>query len=176
MGFFSTQHYMCKDSLSLVPCFILSYRFYNFDEKLLKHNLIIHFCLISDFEYCSYNYRSFDIANHFLEWVYDYTNEDKPFFYSKPENYPTEEQRLTFIKAYLKEQGSKEDPTTILKEVEVMSLASHFFWCLWSIVNAETSKIPFGYWEYGVTRLEAYFKLKKSINLPAVKRKIDSVE
>jgi choline/ethanolamine kinase len=34
----------------------------------------------------------------------------------------------------------------IVKEVEAFTLASHFFWSLWSIVNAQVSKIPFGYW------------------------------
>ena len=34
----------------------------------------------------------------------------------------------------------------IIKEVEAFTLASHFFWSLWGIVNAQVSKIPFGYW------------------------------
>ena len=25
-----------------------------------------------DYEFASYNYRGFDIANHFNEWMYDY--------------------------------------------------------------------------------------------------------
>ena len=28
--------------------------------------------VLIDFEFSSYNYRSFDIANHFNEWMYDY--------------------------------------------------------------------------------------------------------
>ena len=28
--------------------------------------------VLIDFEFSSYNYRGFDIANHFNEWMYDY--------------------------------------------------------------------------------------------------------
>ncbi|ERL85362.1 hypothetical protein D910_02782, partial [Dendroctonus ponderosae] len=71
--------------------------------------------MIIDFEYCSYNYRGFDIANHFIE-------------------------------AYLNEKGSREQPKKLLKEVEVFTLATNFFWSLWAFINADTSEIPFGYW------------------------------
>lgn len=50
--------------------------------------------MIIDFEYCAYNYRGFDIANHFLEWTFDYTNEQFPFFYHKKSHYPTETQKV----------------------------------------------------------------------------------
>lgn len=50
--------------------------------------------MIIDFEYCAYNYRGFDIANHFLEWTFDYTNEQFPFFYHKKSHYPTDTQKV----------------------------------------------------------------------------------
>lgn len=40
------------------------------------------------------------------------------------------------------------DEKHIVKEVAAFTLASHFFWSLWAIVNAQVSKIPFGYWVY----------------------------
>ncbi|XP_030759677.1 choline/ethanolamine kinase [Sitophilus oryzae] len=130
--------------------------------------------VIIDFEYCSYNYRGFDIANHFIEWVYDYKEENHPFFTEDRKNYPTEKQRLTFIKAYLEERKSRENPRKVLKEVEVFTLATNFFWSLWAFINADTSQIPFGYWEYGFSRLTAYFQLKErlSCNLQ-IKRKVE---
>ena len=27
--------------------------------------------ILIDYEYCAYNYRGFDLANHFLEWSFD---------------------------------------------------------------------------------------------------------
>ncbi|KAF2881439.1 hypothetical protein ILUMI_24725 [Ignelater luminosus] len=133
--------------------------------------------VLIDFEYCSYNYRSFDIANHFVEWMYDYTEKEHPFFKANLENYPTDCQRLRFIRAYLDETGSKESPQKVLEEVEVFTLASHFFWALWAIVNTKTSQIPFGYWEYGAERLDAYFKMKNNIQQQqGIKRKAHELE
>ncbi|GLH03121.1 Choline/ethanolamine kinase [Gryllus bimaculatus] len=50
-------------------------------------------------------------------------------------------------------------------ETKAFTLASHFFWGLWSVVNATVSKITFDYWAYGENRFEAYFK-HKSLILP----------
>ena len=123
--------------------------------------------VIIDFEYCSYNYRGFDIANHFCEWMYDYTPEKFPKFVYKPEAMPTVEQRLHFIRCYLetvqREMGGVDDlvirPSStvprvtgaknearLLREADCYVLASHYFWGLWAIVNAPVSSIPFGYW------------------------------
>lgn len=51
----------------------------------------------------------------------------------------------------------------IMMEIKLFSLASHLFWGLWSIVNAKLSEIPFGYWEYAVSRLKNYQYLKEKI-------------
>lgn len=58
--------------------------------------------VLIDFEYCSYNYRAFDLANHFLEWTYDYTIEEFPHFKSSPSDYPSSEQqvRITYLITY----------------------------------------------------------------------------
>lgn len=57
-------------------------------------------CLI-DFEYCSYNYRGFDVANHFCEWVYEYKLPVDPYFTVARENYPGKDKQLFFIRSYL---------------------------------------------------------------------------
>jgi len=139
--------------------------------------------VLIDFEYCSYNYRSFDLANHFLEWVYDYTNKEMPYFYENWNNYPSLEQKMQFIRTYLDDVGSEESPQQILEEVQVFSLASHFFWTLWSVINAETSQIPFGYWEYGTARISAYLREKEALlrgepnlNFRTYKRKCDLIK
>lgn len=51
--------------------------------------------IIIDFEYCAYNYRGFDLANHFNEWTMDYTNKQYPFYHHKPESYPCKEQQVS---------------------------------------------------------------------------------
>lgn len=50
--------------------------------------------MIIDFEYCAYNYRGFDLANHLNEWMFDYTNKEYPFFFYKKEQYPNKEQQV----------------------------------------------------------------------------------
>jgi choline/ethanolamine kinase len=124
--------------------------------------------MIIDFEYCAYNYRAFDIANHFLEWTYDYTNNQFPFFHHRPSAYPTSEQIDNFITIYLSSVGcdgakkivpTDEQKKQLLEEIALFTLASHLFWSTWAIVNIH-QEIEFGYWEYAEIRLCEYFKAK----------------
>ncbi|KAB0404646.1 hypothetical protein E2I00_000654, partial [Balaenoptera physalus] len=111
--------------------------------------------MLIDFEYSSYNYRGFDIGNHFCEWMYDYNYEKYPLFRANILKYPTRKQQLHFISNYLAafqnefENLSNEEKSVIeeemLLEVNRFALASHFFWGLWSIVQAKISSIEFGY-------------------------------
>ncbi|XP_034443668.1 choline kinase alpha isoform X1 [Hippoglossus hippoglossus] len=127
--------------------------------------------MLIDFEYSSYNYRGFDFGNHFCEWMYDYNCDEFPYFKVDAQAYPSKAQQLHFIENYLRESDGSfeqlsEDEQTKLKEemyVEVnrFSLASHFFWGLWSIIQARLSTIKFGYMEYAQARFDAYFQQKK---------------
>ncbi|XP_018408390.1 PREDICTED: choline kinase alpha [Nanorana parkeri] len=131
--------------------------------------------MLIDFEYSSYNYRGFDIGNHFCEWMYDYTYEKFPFFKANFSKYPTKKQQLHFISSYMAEfqpgfeNLSNEERSKIenamLTEINRFALASHFFWGLWSIVQAKISSIEFGYMEYAMARFDAYFLQKKKLGL-----------
>ncbi|KAM5174314.1 choline/ethanolamine kinase isoform 1-T1 [Callospermophilus lateralis] len=125
--------------------------------------------MLVDFEYSSYNYRGFDIGNHFCEWVYDYTHEEWPFYKARPTDYPTRGQQLHFIRHYLAEvkkgetlsqEEQKKLEEDLLVEVSRYALASHFFWGLWSILQASMSTIEFGYLEYAQSRFQFYFQQK----------------
>ncbi|XP_040360619.1 choline/ethanolamine kinase isoform X2 [Ixodes scapularis] len=129
-----------------------------------------------DYEYCAYNYRGFDIGNHFCEWMYDYSYPEHPYFKVLPHDYPRLEHQREFVSHYLRSykmcQTLKPEDNTpgaintvehVLKEAHMFTLASHLMWTLWSIFNAHTSKIKFGYWEYGQARLESYLKLKQQL-------------
>ncbi|KAM4018158.1 choline kinase alpha-like isoform 1-T1 [Anomaloglossus baeobatrachus] len=131
--------------------------------------------MLIDFEYSSYNYRGFDIGNHFCEWMYDYTYEKFPFFKANFTKYPTKKQQLHFISSYItefqpgfenlsNEERSKVE-SEMLIEVNRFALASHFFWGLWSIIQAKISSIEFGYMEYAMARFDAYFLHKKKLGL-----------
>ncbi|KAJ6648164.1 Choline kinase A2 [Pseudolycoriella hygida] len=124
--------------------------------------------MIIDFEYCAYNYRGFDLANHFLEWTLDYRCNEYPFFYHKKERYPTVEQQERFITSYLVElasgtQNYRPSITEIeelKEEIKCFTLVSHFLWSLWSIVNVH-QEIEFGYLSYGECRIKEYFAAKE---------------
>ncbi|XP_072290657.1 choline kinase alpha isoform X1 [Eucyclogobius newberryi] len=131
--------------------------------------------MLIDFEYSSYNYRGFDVGNHFCEWMYDYNCEEFPFFKVNTQAYPTKAQQMFFIENYLREYDHEfdnldEDDQMRLKEemfVEVnrFSMASHFFWGLWSVIQARISTIKFGYLEYAQARFEAYFHQKRLLGV-----------
>lgn len=53
--------------------------------------------MIIDFEYCAYNYRGFDLANHLIEWMIDYTNKEYPFFFYRSDQYPNNEQQVRLL-------------------------------------------------------------------------------
>ena len=67
-----------------------------------------------DFEYSNYGYRynsqnllnltltrGFEFGNHFCEWMYDYTNPEAPYYYYKPEHWPTYGKLTTYTKLNL---------------------------------------------------------------------------
>ncbi|TSK38336.1 Carnitine O-palmitoyltransferase 1, liver isoform [Bagarius yarrelli] len=104
--------------------------------------------MLIDFEYSSYNYRGFDFGNHFCEWVYNYTYDKWPFYKANLDNYPTREQQLHFFRNYLSESDAVHEEAELeqmIVEANRFALASHFFWGLWSIIQAKISKIEFGY-------------------------------
>ncbi|XP_056348936.1 choline kinase alpha isoform X2 [Oenanthe melanoleuca] len=131
--------------------------------------------MLIDFEYSSYNYRGFDIGNHFCEWMYDYSYEKYPFFKASVLKYPSKKQQLHFLSSYLSafhdgfENLSNEEKSKLeeemLVEVNRFALASHFFWGLWSIIQAKISSIEFGYLEYALSRFDAYFDQKRKLKV-----------
>eukprot|EP00092_Neocalanus_flemingeri_P011160 GFUD01012022.1.p1 GENE.GFUD01012022.1~~GFUD01012022.1.p1 ORF type:complete len:406 (+),score=105.29 GFUD01012022.1:136-1353(+) len=138
-----------------------------------------------DYEFASYNFRAFDIANHFNEWMYDYGRKDFPYYYRNTDKYPStrEQERWVrmYIKTYLEQQqlqqenngGSPQQGTIneqqfqeshILTEVAVFSLASHLLWTLWSLKQAQHSNIPFAYYSFARDKLEDYTEHKAKVS------------
>lgn len=128
--------------------------------------------LAIDYEYAHYNYRGFDIGNHFCEWCYNYQITYPPYFTARLEDYPSKEQQLLFVRAYLSEDeelnangehDSTEKEESMLLEVNMFALASHFLWGLWGIVQSHISDIEFDYLAYSLARFGAYFQQKKEL-------------
>ncbi|XBW36291.1 hypothetical protein QEN19_001880 [Hanseniaspora menglaensis] len=85
--------------------------------------------VVIDFEYSGPNPPSFDIANHFSEWMHDY-HSAKPE-YLKPSKYPSREQIDTFLKGYnfLNSESLYDD---IIRSRALVNL----HWCLWGILQS----------------------------------------
>jgi ethanolamine kinase len=103
-----------------------------------------------DYEYGSYNYRTFDIANHFCEWA---------GFECDYSNYPNKELQKQWIKIYLIHKNEflvdlEGQIQKYLFEVEIFKKASHLYWGLWGLLQAAISDIEFNYYEYSMKRLK----------------------
>lgn len=122
---------------------------------------------IIDWEYAHYNFRGFDLGNHFNEWMFDYSSTEKPGFAHNFGNYPSKEEQFHFFQAYLKasnyEEVNESDLWSLYRETNTLALHSHFLWGVWAIVQSLTSSIDFDYVEYSMTRFQAYFNLKAKL-------------
>ncbi|KAF5935014.1 hypothetical protein HYC85_026143 [Camellia sinensis] len=109
-----------------------------------------------DFEYGSYNYRGFDIGNHFNEYAgYDCD-------YSL---YPSKEEQYHFFRHYLDPEKAHEvsdkDLEALYIETNTYMLASHLYWALWALIQAKMSPIDFDYLGYFFLRYNEYKKQKE---------------
>lgn len=57
-----------------------------------------------DFEYCSYNYRAYDLANHFCEWCFEYDTPEYPHFMFFENRFPSEKIQHNFVRNYAQEK------------------------------------------------------------------------
>src|ERR1700732_2566850 len=73
--------------------------------------------VVIDFEYAAPNPRAYDLANHFCEWMYNY-HSSSPYC-ANAEEYPTAEERLRFLEAYVAHgKGTDQEKAKWVKELE----------------------------------------------------------
>ena len=183
IDFESEIEYLAGLIIKISPPVVFSHNDINTGNILVKD---VQECsdpvVLIDYEFSSYNYRGFDLANHFNEWMYDYRRKDYPYYFRNTDKFPRREQQETFVRTYvatfLEQQtiirennglevgdlGSKKSSLSIeksiLREVSVFCLASHLLWTLWSLKQAQTSNIPFAYYSFAKDRMEDYRDLK----------------
>nr|CAD7202208.1 unnamed protein product [Timema douglasi] len=119
-----------------------------------------------DYEYANYNYQAFDIGNHFAEFA-GVTEVD----YSR---YPNPEFQRDWLRVYLEtfneptvlngpgysSKVTNDDIDRLYVQVNKFSLASHFFWGIWGLIQAEHSAIDFDFLGYSAIRFKEYFDKK----------------
>lgn len=62
-----------------------------------------------DFEYCSYNYRAYDIANHFCEWCFEYDTPHYPHFMFFADRFPSVDIQRDFVRNYSSQSERSSD-------------------------------------------------------------------
>jgi len=137
------------------------------DEVVFCHNDVIRTnvilqcdkaCLI-DLEYAAPNYATFDIANHFCEFVGAEGVLDYQTWL------PTKEWQLEWIMEYLstREKGSKvthKEAEVLQTRVEHFMLAAHLLWAVWAVIQANNSTIQFDFQDYALQRLKEFKRWK----------------
>eukprot|EP01114_Cavostelium_apophysatum_P010759 TRINITY_DN24876_c0_g1_i1.p1 TRINITY_DN24876_c0_g1~~TRINITY_DN24876_c0_g1_i1.p1 ORF type:complete len:353 (-),score=113.41 TRINITY_DN24876_c0_g1_i1:6-1064(-) len=122
-----------------------------YDDRTDKINFI-------DYEYATLNFAAYDIANHFNEWA---------GFECYFNQYPSKELQFGFFKAYLKAFNGREPTEKELNdlyvEVSKFTLASHYFWGVWALAQAEISSIDFDYMDYARKRFKQYFATRDDL-------------
>ncbi|KAK1799977.1 hypothetical protein P4O66_006126 [Electrophorus voltai] len=133
--------------------------------KNIIHNVKEGYVRFIDYEYSSYNYQAFDIGNHFNEFAAGMSQLD----YSL---YPSRQMQLDWLRTYLKtyklftKKGadvSEQELEALYVQVNKFSLASHFFWGFWALIQAKYSSIDFDFLGYAVLRFNQYFKTKPMV-------------
>ncbi|KAJ7956668.1 Choline/Ethanolamine kinase [Quillaja saponaria] len=109
-----------------------------------------------DFEYGSYNYRGYDIGNHFAEYAgYDCD-------YSL---LPNKDEQYHFFRHYLQPGRPHEVPDRDLEklylEANMYVLAAHLYWAFWALIQAKMSPIDFDYLGYFFMRYNEYKRQKE---------------
>jgi len=120
-----------------------------------------------DYEYGAYNYRGFDIANHYCEHA--------GFDFDLDAWYPSREVQRHWVAAYLAATPTAaplvadlhtdaafaaEFWREVYRRVNAFALASHFWWGLWAVVQAQHSPIDFDFMAYSLLRMAAYGRHK----------------
>ena len=130
-----------------------------------------------DYEYGSYSYDCFDIANHFNEfcgvecdfskfpaapvqkqWIRHYLRESKRIR-TASKNATENNNNNSTADSYV----SDDEVDNLYDDVQKFALVSHFFWAIWGLVQASVSDIDFDYMEYSIMRFQQYYTMKEYI-------------
>ena len=123
---------------------------------LTDRNELVIKCI--DFECSSYNYRGFDIAQHFRESAFDYTITDPPFYSYADTAYPSYQVRSQFVKLYLgcvQGESTPSEVDSLIEEVEGVKILVDMWGYFWALSMVHSSG-TFGYLEFAQTRLSMY--------------------
>jgi len=111
-----------------------------------------------DFEYACYNYRGWDLGNHFCE----YTGFDLDW-----SKFPSQEKQRFFLTQYLsnllERVPTEREVQKALVESIKFTLVSHLYWGIWGLAQTKVSDIDYDFFHYSLRRLRMYQTTKPRI-------------
>ena len=136
-----------------------------------------------DFEYGSYNFIGFDLADHMTETYIDNHRNIVDRSLSPSLSFIT-----TFCREYLKKYSeltqvstsdngtscskiTEEEVKSLVKVVRWFMLSVHLQWVIWAVIQDNATKIDFGYMDYACQRLEEYYRMKEELLKEEAERK-----
>ena len=113
---------------------------------------------VVDYEYGDMNYREYDIANHFVEFVG--IGDEETGFLDYEKYYPDQEYQVEWIKQYLGPNGGGDDSAArqLQKLVDKFSPLPNLLWGIWALIQSKNSNIDFDFLDYAKQRLDFYRK------------------
>lgn len=138
--------------------------------------------MIIDYEYCSWNTWTYDLAHFLNEFTFDNAHPEQPYIKYYPENFPTKTEMESLIKEYLKvrlesttnmmDQNDKEKRAlleetwrthteTAMKNLQKCCIVKNFFGGIWAMTvlkeEQETEWDIFN-WEFARMRIDLMIK------------------
>ena len=123
---------------------------------------------VIDFETAAYNYRGYEFAQLFHDFLFDYSCTEHPGFKFLPDQYPSLEWRQKVIRLYLQylhgKEASEEEVEQLVNEIQQTRLYSCLMVFLWGVRTAGVNDLYFDSLEFAKMYLSMYNAEKQRIS------------
>ena len=119
-----------------------------------------------DFELSSYNYRGFDFAQLFQDFVFDYSYTEHPGYKYLPDQYPSDDKLRNIVRFYLEcldGKVKKEAVDRLVIEIKQTKLYSCMFVFMWGLRSSRLDLYPFDPLYFSKTYLSMYSTEKEKL-------------
>ncbi|XXQ34626.1 Aminoglycoside phosphotransferase domain-containing protein [Plasmodiophora brassicae] len=121
--------------------------------------------VLIDYEYASWNYAAYDLANAFCESALDNNpaaGSSTTGFLVRPELAPTLDTEIHVARSYLStfhgRTPSQDEVRALISEIALFKPASHLLWAAWGLVQASDGvSVDFDYKAYAMARLDTFY-------------------
>ena len=115
--------------------------------------------VLIDWEYASYNYTLFDVANFCCQLQYDLSHPVAPNFLFNEQWLPCDADLLDVLRIYKNSSSVQTSSVELLKQLKFMIMGSELFWTLWALTLEVSFNIDLK--DYLAAKKDSYFRKKK---------------